>query len=120
MQTESIPSKAAPNGGIDRRRFPRHRLSTPVTVWFSDGSAVRAMTLEISVSGLSACTSAPMKVGDEVGIEPIGGSKAPAVVRRKLGNVYGLEFLGLGAEQAREVHRLCSRLPLYNGGATGI
>ena len=119
MQTESISSEA-PKTGLDRRRFPRHRLSTPVTVWLSDGSAVRAMTLEISVSGLSACTSTPMKVGDEVGIEPIGGGKAPAIVRRKLGNVYGLEFLRLANEQAGEVQRLCSRLPLYNGGATGI
>src|SRR5262249_25959968 len=119
MQTESI-SQGPTISAIDRRRFPRHRLSTPVTVWLPDQSGVPAMTIEISESGLSVCTGAPLTVGEKVDLEPIGGGRVNAVVRRKLGKVYGFEFLPLAAERMQAIRRLCGRLPLFNGGATGI
>lgn len=119
METASQAQNAfAP--GIDRRRFPRHRLSTPVTILLSDGSSARSMTIEISMTGLSACTARELNLGELVGVDPIGGSKASAIVRRKLGTVYGLEFVRLNAEQSRELQQLCNRLPLYYGGSTGI
>lgn len=118
METDSTRCEGLASG-IDRRKFPRRRLSTPVTVW-SSTAGVPAMTLEISESGLSACTNAALNVGDEVAIEPIGQGKASAIVRRKLGHVYDFEFLRLQDEQLQEIQRLCRNLPLYNAGATGI
>ena len=78
------------------------------------------MTIEISESGMSICTGAPLIVGDRVDLEPIGGGRVSAVVRRKLGKVYGVEFVSVTAERTQAIRRLCGRLPLFNGGMTGI
>jgi hypothetical protein len=33
-----------------------------------------------------------------------------AIARRKLGQVYGIEFLGLSVEQVKQIRSLCTRL----------
>ncbi|MFZ0319893.1 MAG: PilZ domain-containing protein [Candidatus Sulfotelmatobacter sp.] len=119
MQTITAVEQPTPDV-LDRRRFPRYRLSTPITVWLPDGSSVRAITLEISESGLSACMSAPLAVGERADLEPVGGGRVHAVVRRQRGTVYGFECLALTEEQLAQVRALCARLPLYGSGTLGI
>lgn len=119
MQT-GTSSQGTTVSAIDRRRSPRHRLSTPITVWLPDQTGAAAMTIEISESGLSVCTGVVLVVGEKVDLEPIGGGRVSAIVRRKLGKVYGVEFFSLPGERAQAIRRLCGRLPLFNGGTTGI
>jgi hypothetical protein len=105
---------------LDRRKRPRYRFSAPITVWLPNGSSVRAITLEISESGLSACLTGPLTVGDTADLEPVGGGRAQAIVRRKVGTVYGFECLALSEEQLAHIRASCSRLPLYQSGVLGI
>jgi hypothetical protein len=105
---------------LDRRRSARYRFSAPIIVCLADGSSVRAITLEISETGLSACLNVPLTVGEKVHLEPVGGDRAGAIVRRRVGSVYGFECLGLNAEQLKQLRALCTRLPLYRCGGLGI
>lgn len=105
---------------VDRRAFPRYRLSAPITVWRADGSLTAAMVIEISEGGLSACFSASLAVGDIAELEPVGGSRVQAIVRRVLGRVHGFEFLDMSAEQLSRVQSQIARLPRFRSGAAGI
>ncbi|MGA7219760.1 MAG: PilZ domain-containing protein [Candidatus Sulfotelmatobacter sp.] len=103
-----------PTAGVaERRKFARHRLSAPVTVRLSDGSESIGMTVEISEGGMSALFGAPLKVGDKVTLEPVGGGAAAATVRRQMGKFYGFEFLQLGPQQSSKIRETCKMLPPY-------
>jgi PilZ domain len=105
---------------VDRRQSRRYRHSAPITVWLPDRSAVPAMSIEISESGLSACLNPPLAVGEKAELEPVGGGRVSAIVRRTTGRVNGFEFLNLTSEQLLQVRTLCARLPMFRGGAMGI
>jgi hypothetical protein len=109
-----------PAPGIDRRRDARYRFSTPVTVYAKDGLPIPGMTIEISISGLSAILSSPIGVGDIVDLTPIMGTRVTAQVRRNVGKLYGFEFLGLASRQARKIKNECRKLPLYLPNNLGI
>jgi hypothetical protein len=117
---KTIEVEQATPSVLDRRKHPRYRFSAPITVWLPDGSSVRAITLEISESGLSACLTGPLRVGDTADLEPVGGGRAQAIVRRKVGTVYGFECLTLSEEQLERIRTSCTRLPLYHSGVLGI
>jgi hypothetical protein len=104
----------------DRRRHRRYRFSAPLTIRSADGVVARGISIEISESGLSAITSDSLKVDETVELEPIPGDKVQAVVRRKLGRVYGFEFLNLTAEQIQLITESCKRLPVYKGSSLAI
>jgi len=119
MQT-GIDTKKIPENHPDRRRHPRYRFSVPLTIRGADGLAIRAFSMEISESGLSAITADSLKVGDTVELETIVASKVIAIVRHNVGRVYGLEFLHLTAEQAQRITERCKMLPRYEGKSLGI
>jgi hypothetical protein len=104
----------------DRRRHLRYRSSIPLTIRSADGVVARGISIETSESGLSAITSDSLKVDDTVELEPIAGGKVQAVVRRKLGRVYGFEFFNLTAEQIQLMTESCKRLPVYKGNSLAI
>jgi hypothetical protein len=104
----------------DRRRRPRYRFSVPLTIRLADGAVQRGISIEISVSGLSAITSDSLRADDTVELEPTASGKVQAVVRRNLGRVYGFEFRSLTAEQTQLVIESCKRLPVYQGNSLGI
>jgi len=106
--------------GHDRRRHARYRMTAPIAIASPDGSTLRGLTIEMSESGLSAAISAPLKVGDQVIIDAIGGAKATAMVRRITGRVYGFEFSELGEEQRQWIVEKCRTLPLYLGDSLNI
>jgi hypothetical protein len=119
MQAE-IELRQEPQLSADRRRSTRYRFSVPITVWRADCSGTPAMVIEISETGLSACFNVAVPVGETVELEPVGGGRIPAIVRRVTGKVHGFEFLHLSAELLSNVRSDCRFLPVFNGGATGI
>ena len=106
--------------GADRRRSVRYRRSAPVTVQVKDGPQIPAMMIEISVSGLSAVLSSPVKVDDVVELCPIAGGTVTAQVRHAVGKVYGFQFLKITQKQVRKITKECQNLPIYRGNHMGI
>lgn len=100
--------------GVDnRRRHARYRFSEPITLRPSHGSPKAGMTLEISVSGVSIMTAAPLAVGEILELDSIAGGRALATVRHNAGSVFGFEFLNLTAEQTHSITDACTGLPRY-------
>jgi PilZ domain-containing protein len=104
----------------DRRRHPRYRLSVPLTIHSADGAVTRGISVEISTSGLSAIVAEPLQLDDTVELEPISAVNILALVKRRIGKIYGFEFLELTAEQTRRIVDLCKSLPRYRGKSLGI
>jgi hypothetical protein len=104
----------------DRRRSVRYRRAAPLTVRVKDSPQIPAMTLEISVRGLSAVVSSPINVGDIVDLCPIAGGTVTAQARYSVGKVYGFEFLKITEKQVRKIAKECENLPTYNGKRMGI
>lgn len=99
---------------IERRRFRRYHYSAPIFVRPSIGPEIRGMSLEMSECGLSLMATSSLNTGDVVELEPIGGGVARAIVRRVVGKLYGLEFLGLSPAQQKKIRKACRLLPAYN------
>jgi c-di-GMP-binding flagellar brake protein YcgR len=109
----SPPAPELQPGVAERRRFPRYRLSAPITVRSKGLPEMRGMSIDISEGGMSAAVGVGLKVGDAVELEPVGGAAAAAVVRRILGRLCGFEFLNLSPEQAEKVREMSGMFPLY-------
>lgn len=107
-------------GFADRRSRPRYRFSTPVMIRSAGREPVPAITMEISENGLSALVGAEFHVGQQLELDPVGGGKAAAIVRRSVGRLCGFEFLGLSQEQVQNIRERCKTLPLYRGGTIGV
>jgi hypothetical protein len=86
----------------------------------SDGSAIPAMTLEISESGLSAVLASSVKVGGTVLLEPIADGSVTAEVRHNVGKVYEFTFLQMTPEQTSKLRDDCRRLPRCPPNKMGI
>lgn len=118
MQTDFDPQKAPEVA--DRRRHPRYRLSVPITIRTSDGVVTPGISIEISVSGISAISAHPLKLNDTVELVPIADGKVLACVRHNIGKIYGFEFLNLTPEQSQRITERCKCYPLYRGKSLGI
>lgn len=90
---------------------------TGIEIILDEGSnyltVYRATTFEISEGGLSAATPNFLHIGLNVELSPVLGHKVKAVVRRKVGAMYGFEFLELSSEQQSQIRDLCTGLPLF-------
>ena len=104
----------------DRRRHVRYRYSAPIYAYLGNTESVRAMTIEISESGLSAALGVELQIGDTVHLAPVGGGTVIAQVRRRIGKIYGFEFLQISAEQTSSLRATCLRLPRYPDNRLGI
>jgi len=102
-------SKPMPSSIPERRKSPRYWLSVPLAIRQGDGSIVRGLSVEISEGGMSAMASEPLKVGERVELEPVEAGRVSAVVRHKLGQMYGFEFVDLGVEQAQRIADRCRK-----------
>jgi PilZ domain len=101
----------------DRRRHPRYRFSEPMKVRCQDGACLDGMSVELSQSGMSAMIQGPLKPGDVVRLQPVTGVITAAVVRHKLGMLYGFEFLELAGEQAGKIAERCRRCEPWRSNA---
>jgi hypothetical protein len=118
---ESTPTlnatKSAPS---DRRRHPRYRFSEPMKVCCSDGAYLDGTSVEISQSGMSAMVCGALKPGDVVRLQPVTGVITAAVVRHKLGKLYGFEFLELAREQAGKIAERCRKCEPWRSNARAV
>jgi c-di-GMP-binding flagellar brake protein YcgR len=101
--TKSIP---------ERRKNPRYWLCVPLTIRSGGGSDIRGLSVEISEGGMSAMASEPLKVGERVELEPVEGGRVSALVRHKLGQMYGFEFVDLSAEHAQRIAESCRKFAI--------
>ncbi len=102
----------------ERRTSPRYWLSVPLRIRSDDGSVMQGLSVEISEGGMSAMASDPLRVGERVELEPVEGGSVSALVRHKLGQMYGFEFVDLSAEQAQRIAESCGRFAIDRvGGA---
>ena len=109
----SVPKGAANDANsvdpIDRRRHPRYRFSEPMKVCRPDGACLDGVSVELSQSGMSAMIRGALAPGDVVRLQPVTGVDTAAVVRHKLGMLYGFEFLELANEQAGKIAERCRK-----------
>src|SRR5579862_9537232 len=104
----------------DRRRHPRYRFSEPMKVCCQDGAYLDGMSVELSQSGMSAMIQGPLKPGDVVRLQPVTGVTTAAVVRHKLGMLYGFEFLELAREQAGKIADRCRKCEPWRSNARTV
>ncbi len=109
-----------PKPAEDRRKHARFRICIPVAIRSSGGSALSAVSLEISQSGMSAMASMRLETGETVELENVVEGTITAVVRHNNGKLYGFEFVKISASQVREILKRCKMLPPFNHNALGI
>ncbi len=107
----------APSGGAERRRHSRHKFIERVFIGKQDGTWTTAMSFEISAGGMSVATTAEFAVGEQVKLSPVVEKKVDAIVRRKMGAMYGLEFTGLTPQIQKDISKLCEGLPPFHSMA---
>lgn len=95
---------------VERRKHPRYQYVREIEIC-REGIVYTATTFEISESGMSAATPNLFRVGAIVEISPIVGRAVKAIVRRKLGTMYGFEFLGLTDDQRKSFANSASNSP---------
>jgi len=103
--------------GAERRKHSRHQFIERVYIFRKDGTREAATSFEISVGGMSAVTTAKLKIGDEVTLSPVAGEEVAATVRRVQGTMYGFEFKGVTDELRENLREQCTRLPLFRSSA---
>jgi hypothetical protein len=104
----------------DRRRHPRYRFSEPMKVCRQDGACLDGMSVELSQSGMSAMIRGSLTPGDVVRLQPVTGVNTAAVVRHKLGMLYGFEFLELATEQAGKIADRCRQCEPWRANAKSV
>jgi len=75
--------KEASGNAVERRRKPRYLFSLAMTIRPAGSVAMHGISVEMSESGMSAMVSGLLRVGETVELEPVAGSRTPAVVRHK-------------------------------------
>jgi c-di-GMP-binding flagellar brake protein YcgR len=113
QQSKEQPKSAGTQHGIERRRHTRHQYIQEIHIWRVDGSEADATTFEISQGGMSAATTLRMYVGEAVELSSILGYRVHAIVRRKVGTMYGFEFIRLPEELKQKLVELSNGLPLF-------
>ena len=104
----------------DRRRHPRYHFSEPMKVCRLDGACLDGISVELSQSGMSAMIRGTLSPGDVVRLQPVTGVNTAAVVRHKLGMLYGFEFLELAVEQAGKIAERCRKCEPWRSNARAV
>ena len=99
-------------GLVDARRHPRYRLETDIRVYPRNSAVVRAHTVDISESGISAMLRMEVPVGEVVRLEfslPTGEVDVHALVRQRNAFRYGFQFVEASSAQD-VIGRTCREL----------
>jgi c-di-GMP-binding flagellar brake protein YcgR len=113
MASNPKESSSGAHGGIERRRHSRHRFIVDLNISSENGASMHGMSFEIGAGGMSAATSGPLEVGEQVILYPVIRTRVKATVPRKNGSMYGFEFLAPTAELQEKILALCQTLPLF-------
>jgi len=82
-----------------------------------DGACLDGISVELSQSGMSAMIRGALTPGDVVRLQPVSGVTTAAVVRHKLGMLYGFEFLELAIDQAARIAERCRKCEPWRSNA---
>jgi hypothetical protein len=85
-----------------------------------DGACLDGISVELSQSGMSAMIRGALIPGDVVRLQPVTGVDTVAVVRHKLGMLYGFEFLELATEQAGKIADRCRQCEPWRANAKSV
>jgi hypothetical protein len=66
MASNPTESSSGARGGIERRRHSRHRFIVDLNISSENGASMHGMSFEIGAGGMSAATSGPLEVGEQV------------------------------------------------------
>jgi PilZ domain len=118
-RSEALDAAGGPKSvdSVDRRRHARYRFSEPMKICCPNGAYLEGMSVELSESGMSAMIQGTLAPGDVVRLQPVTGVTTAAVVRHKLGMLYGFEFLELAREQAGKIADRCRRCEPWRSNA---
>jgi hypothetical protein len=105
------------DSGVERRKHPRHKYVERIIIENRDATWTAAMSFEISAGGMSVATAKEFAIGQRVKLSPVVGKKVEAIIRRKKGSMYGLEFLELTAQVKADIEKLCEALPPFRSMA---
>ena len=101
----------------ERRKHTRYRYIAEIEICFDEGkpylTVVTATTFEISEGGLSAATANYLNIGTKVELSPVLGTTVNAIVRRKVGAMYGFQFVELSDDARGKIRQVCEKLPLF-------
>jgi hypothetical protein len=104
------PQDSIPVEQIEKRRHKRYRIKERLFIRRENGQSYPATTSEISISGMSASTEGVLRVEEEVHLSPVVGEQISAIVRRKVGTIYGFEFTNVPDKVVESIHILCRGL----------
>jgi c-di-GMP-binding flagellar brake protein YcgR len=113
MASNPIERSSSAPGGVERRKHSRYRFIVDLNISSENGATMHGMSFEIGAGGMSAATSGPLEVGEQVILYPVIRTRVKATVRRKNGSMYGFEFLAPTAEFQEKILALCQTLPLF-------
>ena len=88
---------SAPPPPAERRIFPRYKYEFPIDVRTADGRTSRGLTRDFSQSGIGAIVYTELAIGYQITLtlhlqDGSPPKKTEAIVRRRYGSVYGIEF----------------------------
>jgi hypothetical protein len=93
MPSNQTQNASAAPGGIERRKYSRHRFIVDLNISSESGATMHGMSFEIGAGGMSAATAGQLEVGEQVLLYPVLRPRVKATVRRKNGSMYGFEFV---------------------------
>ncbi len=97
---------------VDARRHPRFKLETEIRIYPRNSPVVRAHTVDISESGVSAMLRTEVPLGEVVRLEfrlPLGDVEVLALVRQRNAFRYGFQFVESASAQDL-IGRSCRQL----------
>jgi hypothetical protein len=111
-QASPAPSKDGPQIASttdQKRRWRRYDFQVPVTLTTRNGNEkIPARGSNLNEGGLTAYAEAELTLGDELKAEfrpPFSNTalNLPVVVKNRIGNRYGMEFMGTNSGELQEI-----------------
>jgi c-di-GMP-binding flagellar brake protein YcgR len=107
---------------MDARRHPRYKLEVEVRIYPRNSQVVRAHSVDISESGISAMLREEVPTGEVVRLEftlPSGEVQIHALVRQRNAFRYGFQFLE-AISQLEIIERTCRQLSVAQSTAGNV
>jgi PilZ domain-containing protein len=112
MHASPVPSKDGPqipSTTDQERRWRRYNFQVPVTLTMSDGNKkIQAHGTNLNEGGLTVHAEAELALRDELKVEftpPFSTAAVhlSAIVKSRIGNAYGMEFVGTDGAELQEI-----------------
>jgi c-di-GMP-binding flagellar brake protein YcgR len=107
---------------MDARRHPRYKLEVDLRIYPRNAQVVRAHSVDISESGISAMLRVEVPLGEVVRLEfavPTGDVQIHALVRQRSAFRYGFQFLE-AISQLEIIQKTCRQLAVAESTAGNV